>query len=399
MSLAARVRWMSVLLASCFFLSAHFPSRAAQKPVGGIDKWIERLGDDEFSRREEASRHLEKLGEAALKALRKAAKEHASAEVRSRAAELVRQIEKELRGELLAFGNEAGYWLNRVAFTPDGRQAVATGGAVILYDLATGKELRRSHELNFARLGLALSRDGKYFVTGHQFDNAVRMGEVQTGTEVKSFVGHTGGVFAVALSPDGTRIASGGLDKTLRLWDVKTAKELRQFPGIKDMIRSVDFSADSRRLVSGHSGANDTPYLVRLWDVDTGKEVAAFKAHTGEVNAVRLLPDGTSLLSAGMDGALIIWDIKTGKEVRRMKHDGGVYSAAVSPDGRRALTAGFGDRTVRLWDLATGREVRRLDGHPGAVLGVAFSPDGARALSCDSRCTLRLWRLPGERKR
>jgi WD40 repeat protein len=384
---------LGALLLASLSLSARAGAPAAEPAPAGVDRLIEQLGHDDYRKREEASRRLAAVGEPALAALRQAAARHPDAEVKARAAALVAQIEKDLRGELLVFGSGASYWLNRVAFTPDGRQAVATGGAVILYDLAGGREVNRALELQFARCGLALTRDGRYFVTGHQHDNVVRMGEVRTGREVRTFEGHTAGVYAVALSPDGKRLVTGGDDKTLRLWDVATGKELRRFPGVTDMVRSADFSPDGRRVVSGHYGTGSS-FPVRLWDADGGKEVRSFDGHTRDVTAVLFTPDGRSVLSAGMDGAAILWDVETGKEVRRLAHPGGVYGAAVSPDGRRALTAGFGDRLVRLWDLATGRELRRLDGHAGAVLSVAFSPDGKRALSSDSQCTLRLWRMP-----
>jgi WD40 repeat protein len=357
-----------------------------------IEKLIQQLGDDDFEKRQEASQKLAEVGEPALGSSRKAAKEQTDAEVRERAKDLVKRIEKDLRGELLIFGAGGGYWLNRVAFTPDGKQAVVTGGGVILFDLETGKEINRSLELSFARPGLALSRDGKQFVTGHQYDHLVRIGEVKTGKVIQVFEGHRDGVYGVAFSPDGNRVLSGSLDKTLRLWDVKTGKMIKQFPGIEDKVRSVDYSPDGRRVVSGHWGEKST-FLVRLWDVETGKEIRSFKGHSREVSAVLFLPRGR-LLSTGMEGNVIVWDAETGKAVLDMTHTGGVNGAAVSPDGKRALTAGFGDRKVRLWDLTTGKEVKFFEGHEGAVLGVAFSADGKRALSSDSQCRVRLWRLP-----
>src|SRR5262245_4676323 len=63
-----------------------------------LKKLIEQLGDDNFDKRQEASQRLEKIGKPALTALKQAAQEHADPEVKSRAADLVRHIEKELRG-------------------------------------------------------------------------------------------------------------------------------------------------------------------------------------------------------------------------------------------------------------------------------------------------------------
>jgi WD40 repeat protein len=383
----------TILVATTGFLTAVLwvsNLRADPEPAA-VEKLIKQLGHDEFEKREEATRQLEKIGEPALEALRKA-RTSPDAEVRDRADVLVRRIERSLRIEMLRFGAGGGYWLNRVAFTPDGKRAVATGGAVIWYDLETGGEINRVMELNFARAGFALSPDGKHFVTGHQYDKVVRMGDLDTGKEVRTFEGHTAGVYAVALSPDGKRLVTGGIDHTLRLWDAATGKELRRFDGINDDILSAAFSPDGRRVASGHWHGTD--FLVRLWDAETGKEVRQFKAHRGEVSAVLFAPGGAQLVSTSMDGAAVVWDVESGKEVRRMTHEGGIYGAALSPDGKRLLTAGFGDHTVRLWEVATGKELRRLEGHQGHVLGVAFSADGKRALSSDSNCTVILWKMP-----
>jgi WD40 repeat protein len=358
-----------------------------------LKQLIEQLGDDDFDKRQQASQRLGKIGQPALAALKQAAQGHTDPEVKSRAADLVRLIEKELRGELLVINGQPGYWLNRIVFTPDGKQAVATGGAVILYDLTTAREVHRCLEVGLARPGLVLTRDGKHFFTGHQHDHVLRMGEVQTGKEVRTFEGHKGGINAIALSPDESLMVSGGLDKTLRQWEVKTGKQVREFGGITEVVRSVDYSPDGRHVASGHE-SEGRDCRVRLWDAETGREILSLKGHGKEVTGVLFVPDGHHILSASMDGAIILWDKELGKEVRRMAHAGGVRGLALSPDGKRALSAGFSDGAVRLWDLSRGKELHHFEGHVNSVLGVAFSADGKRALSSDSNCTIRLWRLP-----
>src|SRR5262245_4407262 len=382
-----------LLLAGVTLAAWATPGRAAPEPAE-IEKLIGQLGSDDRAQRDAAAKRLEEVGEPAVEPLRQAAAaKDADPDARLRAALVLRAITRGAYAELGKItGPTPGYWLNRVAFLPDGRHVVATGGALILYDVENGKEGRRVLERQVARNGLALSKDGTLFLTGHQKDNVVRLGEVESGAEVRTFDGHTAGVHGVALSPDGTLAASGGDDKTVRVWEVKTGKELRQAKGVTDQVRCLAFSPDGKRLASGHYG-NKSEYLVRLWDVQTGEEVRSFKGHTKDVTAVRFLAEGRSLLSASLDGTLRLWDVEGGKELRRLDHAGGAYDAAVSPDGKRALSAGWDDKAVRLWELETGKELHRFEGHTARVLGVAFSPDGKRAVSSDAANTLRVWRL------
>jgi hypothetical protein len=169
-------------------------SDAPAKPsTGDIQKVVDQLGSAVFVERKAAANRLAAIGEPAWSALRKAAAMSDDLEVRRSASRLAQEIGKKTFVEIRHIGGGGGYWLNRVAFTKDGRQAVATGGAVILYDLQSGKERYRTMEVQFARMGLALSQDGRYFLTGHQHENVVRLGEVRTGKEVQTFRGHTGG--------------------------------------------------------------------------------------------------------------------------------------------------------------------------------------------------------------
>jgi WD40 repeat protein len=368
---------------------------APADPAADVDRLIRRLGDDDFGAREEATARLAELGEAALPALKKAAKESPNAEVKRRAVLLVARIEREARGELLTIrGPTPGYWVNRVAFSADGKRAIAAGGGVIWYDLERGTEVNRVLERQFARPGLALSPDGRTFATGHQTENDVRLGDAASGKDVGTCRGHTAGVWAVAFSPDGKRLVSGSDDRTVRVWEVGTGKELVRIDHGRYQARAAAFAPDGKTVASGAAGGDGRRPIV-IWDAGTGKEVKRLAGHGDDVTAVLFLPDGKRLLSAGRDGLLVLWDVESGRELKRMVHGPGViYAAALSPDGKRALTAGFSDKTVRLWDLEKGEEVRKFEGHAGAVLGVAFSPDGKRALSSDSQDTVKLWKLP-----
>jgi hypothetical protein len=299
-----------------------------------------------------------------------------------------------------AFGNGAalkvappkgGYWLNRVAFTPDGKYCVATGGGLILFDLATGKELRRILEVRGARPGLALSRDGSHCLTGHAANPIAHLVEVPSFKIVGSFPGHTGGVTAVALSPDGTEAATAGSDGLVRLWNVRSHKELHRINGFAARVRCLAFSPDGKRLLAGLDAASNSAG-VEVVDVHSARRVASLRGHTATVMAVAFVPAGNHFVSASLDGTLRLWDLATGKQLWRSEHKGGIHDLAVSPDGRQVLTAGFGDRQVRLWNRENGAPLHVFPAHLASVLGVSFARDGRRALSSDTVSCARLWK-------
>ncbi len=102
-------------------------------------------------------------------------------------------------------------------------------------------------------------------------------------------------------------------------------------------------------------------------------------------------PDGTLVLSGGMDNGVLMWDVASGKEVARFAgHERGVFDVAFSADGTIAASASK-DKTVRVWDLDEGSRVLR--GHTGYVTAVAFTSDGKFVVSGSYHGKIRVWSL------
>lgn len=76
-------------------------------------------------------------------------------------------------------------------------------------------------------------------------------GRLTQATPITLYQGHTGPVYTVAWSPDGTRIASGGNDSTVQVWNVRTGRRLLLYTGHVGTVYTVAWSPDAFRLGTG----------------------------------------------------------------------------------------------------------------------------------------------------
>ncbi len=207
-------------------------------------------------------------------------------------------------------------WENRACLNPDGTLLASgsVGGPVVLWDVATGREVNRlnghGREQNGDEIGsidVAFHPDGSLLAsTG--FDGTVRLWDVATRVSVAVLRGHTEKVWRVAFSADGKLLASGSGDKTIRLWDVKTHEQLAVIP-MGSIVYGVAFSPDGTRLAAA---CRDN--TIRLIDVATRQQVAELRGHGDYVHAVAWSPDGTRLVSGSGDFTVRVWDSLSAQE-------------------------------------------------------------------------------------
>jgi WD40 repeat protein len=340
-----------------------------------------------------------------------------------------------------------------IALSPDGRSLATADdhGRTRLWDTATHQQMGPALADNDVIVRrVAFSPDGRLIAAAGN-DGVVRLGDPSVHRQIG---GAMRGGSAVAVSPDGRTLATGGpsdADDAIRLWDVATQRPIGRplepmddFPsGRKGILLGIRFGPDGRTLTTASSRG------VRRWDTVSRRQIGpplyADKEKDKDNDAVALSPDGR-FLAVQREATVLSRDVtssrETGPRIQVPDHTEIISGMAVSPDGAVVATAGFdrtvrifqaatghqigaplpvatngyldvlafspdgrtlavtaGDETVQLWDVAGHRPVGTpLIGHTGPITGIAFSPDGKALVTGSTDNTVRLWDLPTDRQ-
>ena len=296
-----------------------------------------------------------------------------------------------------------GAWVMGLAFSPDGcclaTACVERGGAertsTGIWSIKIGGEILQVPIME-ASDAVAFTPDGKLLVTasrdarvrvwqpaGDALDRllAERSEPITPGGAASSkkppivhwleriLAGHIERVRDIAVSPDGSRIASAGGDKTAKIWDTETGENLLTLSGHEGYVEAIEFSPDGH-----HVATASRDNTVKLWNIE---------GHTSAVTSIAFSPDGKMLATGSSDRTAKLWDLSSGAPrllYTLRGHIDQIYRLAFNPAGTLLATASF-DNSVKLWDVGSGKEITTLKKHIDQLRGVAFSPDGKRLAS------------------
>lgn len=242
---------------------------------------------------------------------------------------------------------------------------------------------------------VAYSPDGKFLVTA-SFDNTLKLWDVASGKEVRTYggaAGHTKQVICVGFSSDGSMIASGSTDNTLKVWDVPVSTPIRSLK-TNDAAQAVALSSDGLKLAIG--GKDGSLRLVAPTDF---KELVKFESgHQGPVTGVAFNGNNTVLASVGADRTLRYWNVVNGQLISVVgAHTAGVNAVAINPNNTAAYTVGD-DGNLKFWQQPPPALAKTFPGHGAPIRALAMTTDNAAFYTASDDRTVRHYTLAGAKE-
>ena len=216
-----------------------------------------------------------------------------------------------------------------IAFSKDEKMLATspskgTIGEIHLWDIASqsnsifsrfffnAKTIRPKHTLKGHRgvvNSLVFSPDGKILASGGDGD-IINLWDLETLNSHQKLAVDRNYTRSLAFSTDGKILASRGAEKII-CWESTTGKQISTWSG-RSTFMAIHFSPDDRILVSGNNNGE-----VKLWDVYSGNLLSTHKVHTHQINDLRFLRNGKTLVTASGDGTILLWNWEEMKAVHK----------------------------------------------------------------------------------
>jgi Tol biopolymer transport system component len=266
--------------------------------------------------------------------------------------------------------------ITALAWSHDGEKlAIARFKHVVI---RTGKDEVQLKALDGKVNDVAFSKDDKTILTATGiaglFGRAT-LWNSETGAKIREFTGHRDTLYAAALNPAGSLLATASYDRKIIIWDVKSGKSLRELTGHNGAIYDLAFSPDGKVLAS--AAGDET---VKLWQVETGLRLDTLGQPLDEQYVVKFSPDGKYIVAAGADNRIRVWRFVSRQKARinplvysRFAHEGPIVALGFSYDGKSLISVSD-DRTMKQWETKTFTQQAAFQRQKDIVATLAVSP-------------------------
>jgi WD40 repeat protein len=169
-------------------------------------------------------------------------------------------------------------WVFGVAFSPDGKRILTASRdkTAKIWDLTAGESALTFPEHQAGVFGVARSPDGKVVASVGQ-DNQVRYWNATgEGKQIRNSGGHGGEIYKVIWHAQPPLLITCSADKTVRLWNPDNGGQVRVLEGQTDYVYAIALSPDAKRIASGSWNGQ-----VFIWNVANGKVLKSFNASPG----------------------------------------------------------------------------------------------------------------------
>ncbi|GEM_PF-1874381 len=200
---------------------------------------------------------------------------------------------------------------------------------------------------------------------------------------------HFTDINTIALSKDGTLLATATRDATIKIWRVKTGKSLLSFRSNltvgnhKGIINCLTFTEDSNTLISSSQDGT-----IKLWNLKMGTNIRTLKCYG---NKIVLSPDNLTLAVADLYGSIHLIDISTGKLITILRGHLSPVQTMIFSEYGRILISGGKDNLIKFWSMYSKTEINSLDAHKKTITGLTFSPDYKYLISVSDDNTVKKW--------
>ncbi|MFO0864741.1 MAG: serine/threonine-protein kinase [Gemmataceae bacterium] len=277
-----------------------------------------------------------------------------------------------------------------IAFSEDGAHLAAADSQrreIVVWELTSGKLVACLPGSALPVRSLAFGRNPRYERSGlllavGQTGGAIEVWDLASRSLVNRYRGSPRDITALAFSPDGAMLCSGGREE-VRLWDVATGRLIvRSFGAVgMDYITGIVFRSDGRQIAVSSLGSAYPPG-VTLWNLNPNAVSCRLLGLSGQIELIALSPDGKHVAALAQNWEVGVWNLEEQRlcGIHIVPPGGHADNGCLrfSPNGASLVysCASVDSTNVRLWNVATGKELRRWQLPSGLQNKMAFDSSG-----------------------